>query len=214
MTEEYGYIQAFKSYRQAQTKFDYFFLGVILATLSLSLQIKTNEEMCSFYLLISTWLLLLISLSSGLFRIERINMFLRVEADKLSFLQKKTNIDNAKLQGAQIFKTSSEIWKPDELTNEISKLDGIITSSENFINIFNKHTLCAYQIQKWCFIYAIFSFVLFRVTNIFHLPLLVELSMTMLLLIVLFVLVRYYKKSLPPSSKEQPTPAQPDTKTW
>lgn len=51
MLEEYGYTQAFKYYRQTQTKFDYFFIGVILASLSLSLQIKTNSDMCSFYLL-------------------------------------------------------------------------------------------------------------------------------------------------------------------
>jgi len=133
MPEEYGYIQAFKYYRQTQTKFDYFFLGVILATLSLSLQIKTNEEMCSFYLLILSWSLLLTSLLSGLFRIERINMFLRVETDKLSFLQKKTNIENAKLKGQEIYKTSTEIWQPDQLTNEISNLDDILTLSENYI---------------------------------------------------------------------------------
>jgi len=152
MPEEYGYIQAFKYYRQTQTKFDYFFLGVILATLSLSLQIKTNEEMCSFYLLILSWSLLLTSLLSGLFRIERINMFLRVETDKLSFLQKKSNIENAKLQDQPILKTSTEIWKPEELTNEISRIDSVLASSENYIIKFNDHSLQAYQIQKWCFI--------------------------------------------------------------
>ena len=214
MSDEYGYIQAFKYYRQTQTKFDYFFIGIILASLSLSLQIKTNEEICSLYLLISTWSLLLVSLLSGLFRIERVNMFLRVEADKLSFLQKKINFEKAKLQGQPIFKTSTVIWEPEEITNEISKLDGILTSSENFINTFNDHTLRAYQIQKWCFIFAVFSFALFRITNIFHFSMLLELSMVGVLLIGSIILVWGYKKSLPSASKEQPTPAQPDTKTW
>jgi hypothetical protein len=196
MTEEYGYIQAFKSYRQAQTKFDYYLLGVILTTFSLSLQINTNEEMSSFYLLISTWTLLLISLSSGLFRIERINMFLRVEADKLSFFQKKQDIENAKLQGQQIFKTSTEIWKPEELTNEISKLDSVLVYSENYIKKFNNHSLRAYQIQKWCFIFAALSFALFKVTNIYHFSLLIEISIMGILLIVSIIMVWFYKMSL------------------
>lgn len=197
MPEEYGYVQAFKYYRQTQTKFDYFFIGVILASLSLSLQIKTNEEMCSFYLLILTWSLFLTSLLSGLFRIERVNMFLRVETDKLSFLQKKSNIENAKLQGQQIFKTSTEIWQPDELTNEISKLDGVLASSENYIKKFNVHSLRAYQVQKWCFIFAIFSFALFRVTNIFHFSLLIELSLIGVLIIGSIIMAWIYKISLP-----------------
>jgi len=202
MPEEYGYVQAFKYYRQTQTKFDYFFLGVILASLSLSLQIKTNEEMCSFYLLILTWSLLLTSLLSGLFRIERINMFLRVEADKLSFFQKKKNIENARLSGQPIYKTSTEVWQPDELTNEISSLVSILDSSENFINTFNKQSLLAYQVQKWCFIFSVFSFSLFRITNIFHFSVFIELSMICVLIIGSLMLVQFYKKSLPSRDKK------------
>ena len=203
MAEEYGYIQAFKYYRQSQTKFDYFFIGVILASFSLSIQLKLPEEICSIYLLISTWSLLLISLLSGLFRIERINMFLRVEADKLSFFQKKKNIENAKLQGQPIYKTSTEIWKPDELTNEISKLDNMLESSENFIKKFNDHSLKAYQVQKWCFIFALFSFALFRVTNMFQLSIWCELVSLCILSIATILIVRLYKKSL--LSKDEKT---------
>lgn len=206
MAEGYGYIQAFNHYRQIQTKFDYFFIGVILASLSLSLQIKTTEEMCSFYLLISTWSLLLISFLSGLFRIERVNMFLRVETDKLFFFQKKKNIETAILSSQPIYKTSTEIWKPEELTNEISSLDSILNSSESFINTFNKHSLIAYQVQKWCFIFSVFSFSLFRITNIFHFSVRIELSMIVVLIIGSLILVQFYKKSLPSRDKKTANP--------
>ncbi len=49
MAEEYGYIQAFKHSRQYQNKFEYFFIGVILASLSLSIQIKFPENIHSIY---------------------------------------------------------------------------------------------------------------------------------------------------------------------
>lgn len=211
MAESYGYIEAFRSYRQAQTKFDYFFTGVILASLSLSLQIRIDDKTCSIYLIIFSWCLLLISLLSGMFRIERINMFLRVEADKLSSLQKKSRIENAEFQGQPLFKTSTEIWEPDELTNEISKLDGVLASAENYIKAFNVHTLRAYQIQKWCFIFAVFSFALFKVTNIFHFLLTTELLSLGILLLGSVLLVWFYQKSLPSSTtKEQPTLTPPD----
>ncbi len=202
MAEEYGYIQAFKHSRQYQTKFEYFFIGVILASLSLSVQLKFPEDIYSVYLLISTWSLLLISFLSGLFRFERINMYFRIEADKLSFHQKKKNIENANLQDQTLYKTSTTIWRPDELINEISRLDNLLESSENFIKTFNNQSLIAYQVQKWCFIYAIFSFALFRITNLFHFSVLIELSSIGVLIIGSIILVWFYKKSLPYSDKK------------
>lgn len=202
MAEEYGYVQAFKYSRQYQNKFEYFFIGVILASLSLSVQLKFPEDICSVYLLISTWSLLLISFLSGLFRFERINMYFRIEADKQSFLQKKKNIENADMQGQILYKTSTTIWKPDELINEISKLDHLLQSSENFIKTFNKQSLIAYQVQKWCFIYAVFLFALFRITNLFHFSVLIELSLIGVLIIGSIILVWFYRKSLPFSEKK------------
>jgi len=196
MTEGYGYIQAFQYYRQSQSKFDYFFIGVILASFSLSIQFNSLSNSHSIYLLVLTWVLLLISLLFGLFRIERINMFLRVEADKLSFSKKKEILETSKLQGNVIYKTHSDSWKPEELMNELSNLDNLLTSAERFLRKYNDHTLRAYQVQKWCFIYAIFSIALFKITNIICLSLFCELSILLLIVIVSFLTIYFYKQSL------------------
>jgi len=196
MTEGYGYIQAFQYYRQSQSKFDYFFIGVILASFSLSIQFNSLSNSHSIYLLVLTWVLLLISLLFWLFRIERINMFLRVEADKLSFSKKKEILETSKLQGNVIYKTHSDSWKPEELMNELSNLDNLLTSAERFLRKYNDHTLRAYQVQKWCFIYAIFSIALFKITNIICLSLFCELSILLLIVIVSFLTIYFYKQSL------------------
>jgi len=196
MTEGYGYIQAFQYYRQSQSKFDYFFIGVILASFSLSIQFNSLSNSHSIYLLVLTWVLLLISLLFGLFRIERINMFLRVEADKLSFSKKKEILETSKLQGNVIYKTHSDSWKPEELMNELSNLDNLLISAERFLRKYNDHTLRAYQVQKWCFIYAIFSIALFKITNIICLSLFCELSILLLIVIVSFLTIYFYKQSL------------------
>ena len=139
MSENYGYIEAFKSYRQAQTKYDYFFIGVILASLSLSLQITTTG-MCSLYLLFFSWVSLAISLLFGLFRIEQINNFLRVEANSLAFTQNKSKIGIANV------KSSTEIWGQEDLTNAVSRIDDNLAFSDKLMLVFNKHAIIAYQI--------------------------------------------------------------------
>lgn len=129
-------------------------------------------------------------------------MYLRIKADKLSFYQNKKNIENANLQGLTLYKTSTEIWRPSDLTNEISRLDNLLQSSENFIRIFNKQSLIAYQVQKWCFIYGVFSYALFRVANLFRISVLFELSSIGVLIIGSLLLVCLYKKTLPFSKKK------------
>jgi len=123
-------------------------------------------------------------------------MFLRVEADKLSFSKKKEILETSKLQGNVIYKTHSDSWKPEELMNELSNLDNLLTSAERFLRKYNDHTLRAYQVQKWCFIYAIFSIALFKITNIICLSLFCELSILLLIVIVSFLTIYFYKQSL------------------
>lgn len=196
MSDKYGYIDAFKYYRQSQTKYDYFFIGVILATLSLSVQIKFPESTHSIYLQIITWFSLLISFLSGLFRLERINMFLRVEADKLGFTRTRDNIENARSAGQPVYSSSTEIWEPESLTNEVSNLNSILDSSKNFIKKYNNQSQIAYQIQKWFFVFAIFSYMMFRITNITTISIYVELAILLLGVFATYIVIKFYKKLL------------------
>lgn len=197
MAEDYGYIDAFKYYRRAQSRFDYFFIGVILASFSLSIQtFNPLAYYSSVYLMVLTWVLLLVSFLSGLFRIERINMSLRVEADNLSFRSKKEIFDKGKLGEIILHKTRTDIWQPEELTNEISTLNSFLDKSKNLMITYNKQTLRAYQVQKWCFIIAIFSYALFKLTNIYHFNHLVEILSLFSILVASFIIVKFYKKTL------------------
>lgn len=75
--------KAADEHRLAQNKFDYFFLGVVVGTLALSIQtFDINVEHNSFYLIVLTWLFLIISFLAGIFRQEKILQHLRIQAIK------------------------------------------------------------------------------------------------------------------------------------
>ncbi|MFC1785565.1 hypothetical protein ACFL0J_08070 [Candidatus Neomarinimicrobiota bacterium] len=202
MSEEYGYIQAFNASRQYQNKFEYFFMGVILASLSLSVQIKIPEEATSLYLLIASWILFLISFLSGLFRFERINMFFRIEAEKLSFYKKRNNFTEAKEGQLTLLKDSKSEWKPEEIIEQISKFEGLLESADRFISYYNKQSSIAYQIQKWGFLFGLVSFALYKISNIFHLTVCTEFLILFTVSVGLILVVLLYKKTLPFSENE------------
>lgn len=75
---------------KAQSKFDYFFLAVIIGLLSLSIQsYDISEDYHSNYLVIGTWILLLISFFSGF--LKEISMIKFRQVD----LQRSANEDLA-----------------------------------------------------------------------------------------------------------------------
>lgn len=68
MSEDNGYKDAFNFHRSVQNKFEYFFLGVILASLSLSVQsFNPALENHQVFLIFLSWLLFLISFLAGFF---------------------------------------------------------------------------------------------------------------------------------------------------
>ncbi len=82
MTKIPFYIELIK----AQSKFDYFFLAVIIGLLSLSIQsYNISEGYHSNYLVIGTWILLLISFFSGFLKEISIIKFRQID------LQRKAN---------------------------------------------------------------------------------------------------------------------------
>ena len=189
MSQKYSYIESFLEYKKSLNKFDYFFLGVILGLLSLSIQtFKYTKETDSVYLIIITWILLLIGFISGFFRQERINMLMRVETDRLSFFSQKDIFQKAKDGEIQLYLTPEEIWSPEEIANQLSKFEKINALSDDFIDVYKKHSQTAYNIQKWSFFLALI---------IFHLSLLYELNTIIVFLLSTLFIVKIYKRSLP-----------------
>ncbi len=68
---------------RSQEKFDYYFLGIIIGLLSLSIHtFDPTISYQSYYLIIGTWILLLISFSAGFFRLTQTLRFKKVDLGK------------------------------------------------------------------------------------------------------------------------------------
>lgn len=168
MPEQFGYIESFKATREAQQKFDYFYLGVVLATLALSIQtFSTTPIHCYRYLLLVSWGLWLVSFVAGFFRIERTLGFLSIETSYLQYKAQQDNFSKALSGEIQVFKALKESWSTDELKEELGKIDSILELSDKLKKARIKHTRIAYQISKWSYFIGIVSYVLFRGINLF-----------------------------------------------
>ncbi len=64
-----SYIELVKAQRDAQKKYDYYFLAVIVTLLSLSIQsYKPNDLLTLLFVISIVWILLLASFLSGMYR--------------------------------------------------------------------------------------------------------------------------------------------------
>jgi len=191
MGNEYGYNEAFIDYRRSQNKFDYFLLAVILGTLSLSVQIHQNlNQYNSIYLLYSSWLLAFIAFLSGLLRLERINMFLKVEVDKIGFSNRKLTLE---------LMVDSPTINTNDVTKSLKNIDEILTLSEKFIKFYLKYASILYQIEKWTYIYSLLIFLIFRLSNIISLSIFYEALTIGIIIILNRIFILIYKKYFLPS---------------
>jgi len=167
MSEEYNYIDAMITHREAQRKYDFFFLGVTAAALSLSIQTFSAYETNHHPVFgIISWILLLISFLSGMFRQERILQFLYIETDFLKYKGQAGIIERAKMANDEIYKNYKELWSVDDIDKELEKLKGIVASADTH----KKRTLgrvnIAYKIQKWSFVLGLIVYLVFAIINI------------------------------------------------
>jgi hypothetical protein len=139
MEEKFSYLGALKNFREAQKKFDYFFLGITLAFLSLSVQsFQINNDNHFNYLIIVAWIFLLVSFLCGFYRLEKMILIFSAETD---------------------IRESIEIKKKSSDSDYFKK-------GYKYLDKTNKKSEIAYKIQKWCFIASLFVFVLFKSINI------------------------------------------------
>ena len=83
MPQIQNYYERHKETTRSQERFDYYFLGIIIGLLSLSIQTfdPTNSYQ-SYYLIVGTWVLLLFSFSVGFFGLTQTLRFKRVDLEK------------------------------------------------------------------------------------------------------------------------------------
>ena len=71
--------------REAQSKFEYFLLGITLTFLLITFQMSNKSEDLGFnYILIIAWLLIIISVFLGIYRLRRTYVLYGIEADYLA----------------------------------------------------------------------------------------------------------------------------------
>lgn len=167
MADDFGYTESFKSAREAQQKFDYYFLGVVLATLSLSIQTNISAEtiVCK-NLLIASWIFWIISLVAGFVRQERTISVLSLETRSLADKPRRDVFDQAKKGQQIILKSATEQWSQEEIKKELDNLNHIIDSSDKLKDKRAKHALVAYHIVKWSYFIGVVCYVVFRTLNI------------------------------------------------
>lgn len=194
MSEEYTYKEAFFHHRSSQTKFDYFFLGVILAALSLSVQtfnLKDNYEFT--FLLFTSWFLLLLSFIAGFFRQERLNMAYRVDVDRISYSNRKNTMQNAQQDDYVLQKPDSNTWSQDEIKKNLDNANSILSLSEIYLSKYGNQSILAYQFQKWFFFFAIWLYIIFKIANYYSLSIYVVITIVLSSIIVSIIVVKTYK---------------------
>ncbi len=145
MSDKNEYIEMFLELRKSQEKFNYYFLGIIIGLLSLSIQTFDPKILYhSIYLMIITWMLLLVSFSAGFF-----------------------------------YETQSLKFKKADLTKSSNK-----NLADQYLKTYQNFMVKAHKYQIFSFFLAIVVFALFKITNIYSLPILVECCIILIVIIL------------------------------
>lgn len=167
MSEEHSYYrEAVKTAREVKNKYDYFFLGVTLAVLSISIQGFNPTSKTSYnYLILISWLALIISFLSGMYQQQRLYMFLKVEADKIYHLPSLSNWERGKT-GELIYKPSGETLSVDEIKKAYDNTHSLLEIADQYLQKYARHANNAYEIQKWSFLIGLILMASFKFLNI------------------------------------------------
>ncbi|MCP4970062.1 MAG: hypothetical protein GY932_05635 [Arcobacter sp.] len=138
MSEKLNYEKLFLTGLELEQKFDYYFLGVIIAILSFSIQSFEPDKVysCKLILFVS-WSLLFISLLAGFYRLERIKMMIHYDTNRM-------------------YKIQYENYSPNS--------DVVTQYFDKSKNVSDK-ALSSYKVEKWSFIIAILGFLTFKIIN-------------------------------------------------
>jgi len=160
------------TFRESQKKFDYFFLGVIIGLLAISIQTYKPESYANFsYLIIVSWGLLLISFLSGMYKQEQFNKYLLIEISEFSTSEQLYDINRVLEEEAlgvldkeddpfrNLGWSEREYWEfSDEAKDKLEKTRIILSKLKQRIDI-------AYSIKKWSFIAGLLMFAILRFLN-------------------------------------------------
>jgi hypothetical protein len=197
MSEEYSFKEAFLHHRNSQNKFDYFFLGVVLAALSISIQSFNSTEIYKYtFLLFISWFLLLFSFLAGFFRQERLNMAYRVEVDRINQSDRKETLENA-VKGVHILQNpDGSFWSKDTIKKNLDNANSILSLAEAYLKKYNNQSIWAYQLQKWFFFFSILLYIIFKIANYYSLSIHIVIIIITISILISIITVKIYKHNL------------------
>ena len=166
MKRTYSYIDALEAQRKAQHKFEYFFLGIILALISLSVQtFNPAAYPKAQYLIILFWGLLLAALLSGMYRQEKKDVFLQDET-KIIYVREQIEFFEKVKRGEIILcHEPNKPWTDKKLEDKFKGFKTIEASKSKQIDKSNKYATAAYRCQKIAFLLALLIFISLRIIN-------------------------------------------------
>ena len=162
MSNEYGYTESLNAGRELQRRFDYFFLGVIVATLSIGIQTRFSGCDPLKWLLFLSWGLWALSFIAGFFRQERTVHVLSLETTEMIYKPSHELYKKAYEGQAQIVKNNKDPWTKEELNAEIQKLDELMQFLSAKKGTHLKASLIAYHITKWSYFVGVVVYIVYR----------------------------------------------------
>ena len=133
---------------ESQIKFTYFLVGLSFAIVGLSIQITDQPSLVTYF----SWLLLILSGLSGIFRLTWNPVAIRANFERLRAEDLKTELERAALQGTTIM--------VDQSTGEKTPIQSFIQGRESFIGTMKKKYKDISRKQSWRYNIQIWSFVI------------------------------------------------------
>ena len=162
MSNEYGYVESLNAGRELQRKFDYFFLGVIVATLSIGIQTHSSANDSYRYLLFGSWGLWSLSFIAGFFRQERTVHVISLETTEMIYKPSHEFYMKAEEGKAKAVKDNNVPWTKEELKAEVRKLDELMRFLGAKKNRRMKEALIAYHVTKWSYFLGVIIYIVYR----------------------------------------------------
>ncbi len=165
-SSNYSYHDAINAQQAAVQKFDYFFLGIIVASLSFSVQTFSVKCSVAPLFIYVAWGLLIISFLSGFYRIERINMASYSDSICTGILNDIKIFENAFKDGKDVkASTENNIIKCSQIPDAITSLKEKYSRQKKYLARDNKRSEIAYQFEKWSFLLSMLFHIIFKIKN-------------------------------------------------
>jgi len=172
-------------------------LSVVLGILAISIQsFDAKADYHSIYLIILSWVLLIMSFMAGIFRIERKLLLTYVNIDSSSIPEHIKAFEKASRGESVIMKNEYDEYNEKEIEWELLVLKVKEDLSIKYKNMHKTHIEISYQIFKWSFLFAIITYSLFNVSNIINVPLSSELGIISVIPLIVWLTILRHKNTV------------------